>query len=325
MKSKKSKIITAIALCAIIVCAVILGVVLTRKQEAQPNAIMELSVNPDVQFLLDENNNVIKVNYLNEDAESLLYGVELKGKSANYVTQKFLELSLSAGYLELISQDNLTPTGIRFDITISCENTGDFTKLKEELVELSNKYFDENGIVAGTVVEINQNLEQAVEKIGVEVANLKNLTKEEILELYDKTSQDLEDIALSLRNDVETVIQNLKETLNVEQYKQILEELENQINDSSLTQELKAQLNEQIKLAKQQYEEILSIFEKDLQEKLEEFRTLSQTHYQEIIKNMNQKREQHRALIEAHNQYFENHKEEVKQMIEEYRQSLQSA
>lgn len=65
------------ALLVVIVAAVFI-ILMPKRQN--PSAIMEMNVNPNVQFLLDQNNKVMQVNYLNDDAQTLLKNTSFKGK-----------------------------------------------------------------------------------------------------------------------------------------------------------------------------------------------------------------------------------------------------
>ncbi len=114
-KNKKNvgKIIALVVSLVVIVTATLLIIFLPKKQT--PKAVIELNVNPNVQFLIDTNNKVMAVNYLNDDAQTLLKDTNFNGKTAEQAAELFVKLSTEAGFIEV------STSGTRVDITISCK------------------------------------------------------------------------------------------------------------------------------------------------------------------------------------------------------------
>ena len=67
----------------------------------EPRNVMSLSVNPDVSFVLDSNNNVVSVKYENDDAGTIYADVNFDGKSLENTIQIFIERAAISGHITL--------------------------------------------------------------------------------------------------------------------------------------------------------------------------------------------------------------------------------
>lgn len=279
---------------------------------------MELNVNPNVQFLLDSNNKVMAVNYLNDDAQTLLKDTNFNGKSAEHAAQLFVKLSTEAGFIEISTQ------GTRVDITISCENPEELAELKNKIIEKVNYYFDENGVIAGAVVNITNNIDEAVQKIGILAKDTLNKTKQELLELYNETSKDLKDVALCFQNELMTFIQDLKDNAfsDMVALKERIDNLMEQIENSNIADEIKKELQKQLDTIKTEYNKRVEEFNNFVQEKIDQLKEKSKEIYNQARKQLQQHKQNCKKLIEQHKEYFKNHKEAVQDAINAYRESL---
>jgi hypothetical protein len=72
------------------------------KGKADEKTIMNVSLNPEVEFVLDSNNKVVSVNALNEEG-NLVISAEafenVEGKSAEEAAQLFVKVSAETGFL----------------------------------------------------------------------------------------------------------------------------------------------------------------------------------------------------------------------------------
>ncbi len=316
-KKGYGKIIALVVALVLITACVLLIVFLPRKQTAY--AVMECSVNPQVQFVLDTDNKVMYINYLNEDAQILLSNENLEGKDADEAVQIFVKLCLESGFMDV------NTTGDRVDVVIYCDNTEAVQKLSEDIVKSINDYFDENGIIAGAVADIKQNFSEALEKINSNIQDVANLTQQEILNLISETSEDIKDISYTLRSSLFEYIEELRNSemfQNIPSIEQLIEDLQAQLEQSQISDKLKDQLNSQIEEARKNLNELLDELNKYIDEKIDELRRLSQEIFDQAKLLLNEKIEQTRSLIDAHKQYFEQNKDAVLAAIEEYRQTL---
>lgn len=303
------------ALLVVIVAAVFI-ILMPKRQN--PSAIMEMNVNPNVQFLLDQNNKVMQVNYLNDDAQTLLKNTSFKGKTAQQAAQLFVKLSTEAGYIEV------STSGTRVEVYLSCDNVQTYQNLKENIVNKINKYFDNNGIIAGAVVEISNDIKTASQKIGLTAKETLNKTSQELLTLYNQTSQKLKNVALCYHSELLQYIEDLKNTTfkSLTELEENIENLNEQIKDSNLNESLKQELQKQLDTIKTEYDKIVEEFNKYIQDKIDELKNKSEEIYNQAHKQLQQHKQNCKHLLEQHKQYFEQHKEDVKTAIEEYRESL---
>ena len=64
------KILSALSICLVVLCSFFLTA--CGEQKSTPTSVMTMSVNPEVQFVLDQNNKVVNVTATNEDGEKLI-------------------------------------------------------------------------------------------------------------------------------------------------------------------------------------------------------------------------------------------------------------
>lgn len=316
-KGSKKGLFIFIAL-LLIVGVVLLVVFLPKK--AQPYAVMEMDINPKVQFVLDTDDNIVHINYINEDAETLLSQENFVGMNIKEVATKFVDLCITAGYMDI------NTTGDTVDITIYCENSEKVADLCEDIKAQINEYFDENGIIAGAITHIRTNFEQAYENISTQYQDFIGMTQDEILTLIEQTSEDLKDISITLRSELFSYIEQLKNHelfQDIPRLEDYIEYLQDEIENSPyLTDEIKDEINAEIDSAQQELDQLLDDLQTFIDEKIAELRQLSQEIFKQTKQLLNQKIEQTKQTIEEHKQYFEQHKDEILAKIEQFRQSL---
>ena len=67
--------------------------------EAKEQKVMNLSLNPEVEFVLDENDKVVSVNALNEEGNLIISAEVFTGKTAEEAAKLFVEVSKETGFL----------------------------------------------------------------------------------------------------------------------------------------------------------------------------------------------------------------------------------
>lgn len=85
------------ALCAICSCVFLLSA--CKTEDANANTVMNLSLNPEVEFVLDKDNKVVSVNALNEEGNVIIKGQVFVGKTADEAVEIFINVSKETGYL----------------------------------------------------------------------------------------------------------------------------------------------------------------------------------------------------------------------------------
>lgn len=204
-KSNKKLLWVALSVVLVLAIAVAGLMVLLNNSNNTPDYVMECEINPKVQFVMNSDDKVISVNYLNEDAEVLLKEVNFKGMKAEDASRLFVELSTNAGYL----QYDTTGTEIKIDI-ISDKTAEEKQAIKNAVVEKVHSYLDENGIIACAVVDLEKSLSQALENLGYSASELLNKTNEQLLEMANDTAKYMENIALDLKDSMFTQLNTVK-------------------------------------------------------------------------------------------------------------------
>ena len=192
--SKKAKLITIIVSAVLAVALITLAiclVVANNNRENTKTSIMTCSVNPQVQFVLNGNDKVMEVVALNEEGKSITLNAKFEGMKGEDAVTLFVTMSTESGYLNL--------TGGKATITISGLKN-DYSKLTEKAVANINKYFDDNGIIAGAVAKV-EDLKDAVKTLKSTAGNIDNESPEELLEHHTKIVDQIKDLDVSKLND----------------------------------------------------------------------------------------------------------------------------
>lgn len=209
MANSKKKI--AIILCSIlfvvaIATALVFIVVKEDKKAKTAETVMAFSVNPEVQIVLNKKDKVIAVKAINEDGDKLLATGKFIGLKAEDAAKLFVELSTKAGYIDV---DSSSGTKVTIELIGSKE---DYSEMKTEIVEAVNGYFDENGIIAGAVAEVKEDLKAMLEDINADVTNVSEKTKEELLALYADHAKRTQDVAFKHQAALSESYKTLKES-----------------------------------------------------------------------------------------------------------------
>lgn len=95
MKIKKLALVVATLMA--ITSSIFLGGCFTS--EAEGEKVMNLSLNPQVEFLLDANDKVVSVNALNEEGNLIVSAAAFKGKTAEEAAKLFVKVSKETGFI----------------------------------------------------------------------------------------------------------------------------------------------------------------------------------------------------------------------------------
>lgn len=106
--------------------------------------VMNVSLNPQVEFILDENNKVLSVNALNEEGNLIINGQVFVGKTADEALELFVSVSKETGYLVT---GNVSDGDNEIEISLSGD-TKEAEKLYNNLKNNLNDYLNENDITA---------------------------------------------------------------------------------------------------------------------------------------------------------------------------------
>ena len=183
------------ALCAFAACD-------TPQNKNKPATVMNVALNPEVEFVLDGYGKVISVNALNEDGNLIITATVFEGKTGEEAAKLFVEVAHEMGFLV---SGNAGIENNDLSIQISGD-TSDINKLYNDVKAEVEAYFTEENIQA-KVAEVKALARQEIEKLVaqaqpyVEQAKLEALSNMELLEqLYESRKETCEMYSQELKN-----------------------------------------------------------------------------------------------------------------------------
>lgn len=172
LRKKKLRAVLAAAAAAVIVCASVLGVLLTGSPDVGPvvrYSCMYISINPALSLTLDDNYRVHKVVGLNADADTLIgdeaFVSSLVSSTASEAAVSIAEQAAKKGYIEVMNDGSGEYNRIGVTLKSSADDGAPENVLagvKNDLVE----YFCENGVYVyvETKAEIGPDAEALVKE-----------------------------------------------------------------------------------------------------------------------------------------------------------------
>lgn len=254
----------ALVLCLGIVCPFIFAACGTQKAES---TVMNVSLNPEVEFILDENDTVVSVNALNEEGNLIINGQVFVGKSADEAVKLFVSISKETGFLV---SGNVNVGENEVNISFS----GD-TKKAENLYK-----------------DIKAKVEQYLseENITATLNKVETLSKEYLQKMVEKCAPYIEKAkveAMSYKELLDELIASRKET--AELYSQELKDVYYRAKADIVNEEkfeyLKSQLSEAQKVAFETINEIYMSAKKSLEETKYSLFVDESSAYQVALKN----------------------------------------
>lgn len=223
----KKQLLSALCVIALVLCICVPLAACTDK--AEQNTVMNVSLNPEVEFILDGNNKVISVNALNEDGNLVINGQAFVGKDADKAIELYIEVCKETGF---IVTGNVKDGENEIKIAFSGE---DAQKHYDEISKKVEKYLSQENI--------NATLQKAAD-----------LTTEYINNLVAECAPQIDAAklaALSEMEKIEQLAESRKETANM--YSQALKDAYYQAKEAALNQArldaVKAQLSDVQRLA----------------------------------------------------------------------------
>ncbi len=319
-----------------------------KKAPSEETSVMTMSVNPEVQFILDQNNNVMNVTAVNEDGVNLTTQVNFVGMKAEDCAKLFVEISSQMGK---VSFDATATAGEdkSVKIYISCDdsikNSDTIKNLQQNVQNSVNTYFKENGIINGAKVVL-EDMSAALAKFGSQIEEFTGTTFEEAMAYAKEISNEFEDISYSVRQNVQTVVNSLKDTFEtankllistINETQTQIADLQKRLNDSELLPEaVKKEINNQIaelqktlNTKQAEYKTKLEELQKQIDEKIKEFQQQCKEALETVKSEINKQIEAGKELINSHKEEFEAKTEAQKNAIiaaiEAYQNSLANA
>ena len=220
----KKKIFSfVLAICLIIPCAIAF---VGCGSNDESEKVMNVSLNPKLEFVLNKNNRVVTVNAINEEGNHIIaLAVDeanaksfFEGMTAEDAVELFLELTKENGYL--ISGN---------DEKIEIEISGDANKLMKSVKNTANKYFEKYGFDVSVVTDAikKEEIANEVKKCLKEISSeeLDGMSQEKLVELLMSSRKETK---LFYSQELKEAYYNMREEkLNIAELEQMLSIIEN--------------------------------------------------------------------------------------------------
>ncbi|MBQ8425016.1 MAG: hypothetical protein IJX17_03225 [Clostridia bacterium] len=219
MANNKKKISIILAVVLIIVAvgtALVFFITNEHKKSKTAETIMSVSVNPSVQLVLNKKGKVIDARATNEDGDKLLVKVDFTGLTADEAAELFVKTSTEAGFIDVSSTE-----GTKVTINL-IGNKEDYSKIQNKIKTKVNTYFDENGIVAGVVTKVDDNIKTALDNISATVENFDDKTKAELIEIYANHVEKTKGVVYSQQEALYSKYESLKEIFENDSFDQLI-------------------------------------------------------------------------------------------------------
>lgn len=247
--------------------------------EPAPSNVMTMSVNPEISFVLDANNNVASVKFENADASMIYADINFVGKDVDTTVQLFIERAAISGHINL--------KGDEVSVEINGEVNANLDALKNQVKAKVESVFSDLGV---TVTVKMENLTKEAQRTALETTakalapektstEIKEMSNADLLKLINDKQKEYEDLAYSqvteikatLEKTVMSAVNTAKDLL--EAAEKNLAELEERLENSpSLKQNIqplidtaknevaqcKTKLNNQIKILNDKKDELIS-------------------------------------------------------------------
>ena len=304
---------------------------------AEAKTYVSISINPEVEFTVDENGLVLSTNTLNSDAEILLADIDLTGMTIEAATEKFVELATQAGYIDVTAETN------NVTITVIDENSETKDDIEQNIEERIYKYFDNNGIFGMVSKDTLDAYAEQAAALDVSVGKMKmilraidlnpDLTIEALaaMEMRDLVKlingrHNEEMLGHTAREEYKTGLDALKTeyaamfTLGEE-----IEALKLQLGSFEGTEEDKTELEETIATKQAEHDALKVQFDASKDTLIEEAKQLqSEVVAPQRKTQKNQRIQQYKETNASHDAQFESNKEEKTAQIREWREARQN-
>lgn len=170
---------------------------------ATPVTYVSMDVNPSIEFQLNFLDRVLKAEALNEDAEAILKGLDLKNLKIDQAMEETTDKLIEDGYL--------TEDGEGDILIAACTDDGESSaELAKELEETLTVYVEEKGLKAEIMGEaVGEQRVREARTLGVTAGKL-NLV-EKMMERTDQSTTDAAILAEWLEKPVKEINQETKE------------------------------------------------------------------------------------------------------------------
>lgn len=218
------KIIIALLIVMLAPCLVMFSGCFSNPENTPTASIVSMSVNPEIEFMLDKNDNIITVRAKNSDADAILTNLNLDGKNIDEAVDYVLTNCIVTGKLDITGDDiELIVTADANDIVNRVKE-----KVQEKVTEIGSTLNAQFNVVvnqaeAGATHSQHAVLVELASEISLDYteaeleemtdAELMNIIKNEYLKYKDLTVEEMKEVYATAKSSFQTQLTQAKQTI----------------------------------------------------------------------------------------------------------------
>lgn len=249
--------------------------------------VMNVSLNPQVEFLLDAENKVVSVNALNDEGNFIITQATFKGLSAEDAVEMFLKVSKENGFLvegELKAGENEVKISISGD---------DVKKLYNQVVESAEEYVKTLG------VNVKMQLDKVLDKEYLEGLVAQCMKELEESEIAQKTEAELLALIEKSRQQTEALFSQELKTLFYEERALEIKKAELVSFIKAVKENSSALVSAALVTIQSTIDEVVELYEDFKEEYTETYLSQASEYYQEVQEYIASKKELLKARLEG--------------------------
>ncbi len=305
--------------------------------EASALSYVSLRINPEIEFVVDEDGEVVSANAVNEDGEVVLSDTEFVGMDVADAAETFTDQALELGYIDVEATD----TTVYADVVGDDDEVS--AEISKKLEKQINSYFENNGIFGRVSAETLEEYAEQAKEWGISKGHAKmvirlldlypEMTAEEALALKPgermkliKAATKGEDrISVNQKKEMKTAVEALKEEYaHVFALREEIAAIEEQLKNKELGDEERAVLEATLSEKQEAYEAGYAEYKEKLRALKDECKEQSKREKSEMKERADKKRSENKERLEKHKKSFCENKESKKQEIIDWREEKRS-
>ncbi len=299
---------------------------------AEELSYVSMRINPEIELVVDEDGEVVAVNAVNEDGETVLTQIDLIGMTVEAAGEAFTATATELGFLD-VNSENATVY-----VLADGENEELVEQIEKKIEDKIHEFFDKKGIFGRVSKEDLQEFDTLATEWNVSKHDAKmisrilelypEMTVEEILELsFEERLQLIKDdtVKNGLTADMREAHKEAVEALKIE-YAELftigerIRELKVSLKNQELSEDEKAAIQAELDGLKAQYETLKAQFEEALNALKAQWKQGVAAKKEAFRQHAEERRGEFEQRIEEHKQRFEQNMQEIGEQIKKWRE-----
>ena len=314
----------------ILLCACFVGCNSTTAN-AEELSYISMRINPEIELVVDKDGEVVAVNAINEDGETVLCELNLIGMAAEEAGEAFTAMATELGFIDVDTEEATVY------ILTEGKNEEFVKDLEEKLTQKINGFFDRKGIFGKVSPEELEEFEALATEWNVSLKDARmisrilelypEMTVEEILELdFEARIKLIKDDSVKnglpahLRGEYKTEVEAIKE-----EYSELfdlakeIKALERELKNENLSEDELALIQEEYDVKKAEFETLKAQYEAAIAELKGEKREKIEDIKKEIGEKAQERRDEFAGKLQEHEDRIQNEKEKIEEQIKQWR------